>query len=192
MQTACSCLLQRISFTLQSNSSINWFKGHYQHPNTYMQLPLQMAAEREIARYLSSGKPSRLVAPVSTDLDHTCAHGSELPRSHTTLSNCIASTGCVRSSICRCCMPISNVQIKDTSEEQLFELEGLLQTLHPFGILPIVITAAMTVGNINAICAFSHSCCCLLTLCADSSLAWDVSYTSFAHPASESASVGKS
>ena len=55
MLAECLCLLQRISVTLQSNSSINWFKGHYQHPNTYFQLPLQMAAERESARYLANG-----------------------------------------------------------------------------------------------------------------------------------------
>ena len=58
MSKSLSCLLQHISITLQSNSSINWFKGHYQHPNTYFQLPLQMAAERESARYLANGTHS--------------------------------------------------------------------------------------------------------------------------------------
>jgi hypothetical protein len=51
-------MLQHISFTLQSNSSTNWFKGHYQDPNTYFQLPLQMAAERETARRLANGESS--------------------------------------------------------------------------------------------------------------------------------------
>lgn len=55
MLQKCFCLLQHIGITLQSNSSTNWFKGHYQHPNTYFQLPLQMAAERESARYLANG-----------------------------------------------------------------------------------------------------------------------------------------
>lgn len=49
-------VLQHISFTLQSNSTTNWFKGHYQNPNTYFQLPLQMAAERETARHLANGE----------------------------------------------------------------------------------------------------------------------------------------
>ena len=48
------CWLQHISFVLQSNTSANWFKGQYQNPNTYCQLPLQMAVERETARYLAN------------------------------------------------------------------------------------------------------------------------------------------
>ncbi len=39
-----------------------WFKGKYLNPNTYIQLPLQNAAEREIARSLASSEsPSYLV-----------------------------------------------------------------------------------------------------------------------------------
>lgn len=48
-------LLQHISYVLQSNTSANWFKGHYQNPNTYYQVPLQLAAERATARYLTNG-----------------------------------------------------------------------------------------------------------------------------------------
>ncbi len=58
LQPSLVVILQHISFTLQSNSSTNWFKGHYQNPNTYFQLPLQMAAERETARHLANGESS--------------------------------------------------------------------------------------------------------------------------------------
>lgn len=66
LQPSLVVMLQHISFTLQSNSSTNWFKGHYQNPTTYFQLPLQMAAERETARHLANGKSL------------TCAFGNSL------------------------------------------------------------------------------------------------------------------
>ncbi|DBB06884.1 TPA: hypothetical protein ACH3X3_009543 [Trebouxia sp. C0006] len=68
---------QHISFTLQSNSSTNWFKGHYQNPNTYFQLPLQMAAERETARHLANG--SNLGWDVSyTDFAHPASQSASV------------------------------------------------------------------------------------------------------------------
>ncbi|KAL3149709.1 hypothetical protein ABBQ38_013538 [Trebouxia sp. C0009 RCD-2024] len=68
---------QHISITLQSNSSINWFKGHYQHPNTYFQLPLQMAAERESARYLAND--SKLAWDVSyTSFAHPASQSASV------------------------------------------------------------------------------------------------------------------
>lgn len=48
-------MLQHISYVLQSNTSANWFKGHYQNPSTYYQLPLQVAAERATAHFLANG-----------------------------------------------------------------------------------------------------------------------------------------
>ncbi|KAK9831648.1 hypothetical protein WJX74_004219 [Apatococcus lobatus] len=45
---------QIVAYTLQTNSTTQWFKGKYLNPNTYIQLPLQNAAEREIARSLAS------------------------------------------------------------------------------------------------------------------------------------------
>ncbi|KAK9864302.1 hypothetical protein WJX84_009142 [Apatococcus fuscideae] len=45
---------QGISYTLQTNSTTQWFKGKYQNPNTYIQLPLQSATEREITRLLAT------------------------------------------------------------------------------------------------------------------------------------------
>lgn len=44
---------QRISFVLQTNSTVKFWKGNYQDPNFYAQLPLQMATEREIVRNLA-------------------------------------------------------------------------------------------------------------------------------------------
>ena len=38
--------------------STQWFKGKYQNPNTYIQLPLQSATEREITRLLATGEPA--------------------------------------------------------------------------------------------------------------------------------------
>ncbi|DBA85756.1 TPA: hypothetical protein ACH3X1_005317 [Trebouxia sp. C0004] len=68
---------QHISFTLQSNSSTNWFKGHYQNPNTYFQLPLQMAVERETARHLANG--SNLGWDVSyTDFAHPASQSASV------------------------------------------------------------------------------------------------------------------
>ncbi|DBA88907.1 TPA: hypothetical protein ACH3X2_000146 [Trebouxia sp. C0005] len=68
---------QHISFTLQTNSSTNWFKGHYQNPNIYIQLPLQMAAERETARHLANG--SSLGWDVSyTDFAHPASQSASV------------------------------------------------------------------------------------------------------------------
>lgn len=41
---------KKIDFTLQTNSSVKAFKGQFQHPNFFFQIPLQMAVEREIVR----------------------------------------------------------------------------------------------------------------------------------------------
>lgn len=71
LQPCLVVVLQHISFTLQSNSSTNWFKGHYQNPNTYFQLPLQMAAERETARHLANGESSFVQQPVGSTADMT-------------------------------------------------------------------------------------------------------------------------
>ncbi|KAK9828716.1 hypothetical protein WJX72_001692 [[Myrmecia] bisecta] len=43
----------QINFVVQTNSTVQWFKGAFQNPNTYVQLPLQMAVEREVSRYLT-------------------------------------------------------------------------------------------------------------------------------------------
>ncbi len=39
-------------FLLQTNTTVKYFKGTYQNPNFFVQLPLQSAVQREIARYL--------------------------------------------------------------------------------------------------------------------------------------------
>ena len=41
---------RKLSFTIQTNSSVQWFKGVYQDPVLYVQLPLQVAVQREAAR----------------------------------------------------------------------------------------------------------------------------------------------
>jgi len=43
--------LRKIDFTLQTNSTPKFFKGQFQHPNFFVQVPLQNAVEREIARF---------------------------------------------------------------------------------------------------------------------------------------------
>jgi len=43
--------LKKIDFTLQTNSTPKFFKGDFQHPNFFVQVPLQNAVEREIARF---------------------------------------------------------------------------------------------------------------------------------------------
>lgn len=43
--------LKQIDFTLQTNSTPKFFKGDFQHPNFFVQVPLQNAVEREIARF---------------------------------------------------------------------------------------------------------------------------------------------
>jgi len=49
-----------IGFVLQSNSTVKYFRNRFEDPNFYYQVPLQVAAEREIARYqwIESGKPA--------------------------------------------------------------------------------------------------------------------------------------
>ena len=42
-----------VGFSVMSNSSIQWFKGHFQDPNLYAQLPVQSAIEREIFKLLA-------------------------------------------------------------------------------------------------------------------------------------------
>lgn len=44
----------RIGFSIQTNSSVQWFKGKFQDPNLYVQLPLQVAIEREVSTLLSN------------------------------------------------------------------------------------------------------------------------------------------
>jgi len=43
--------LSRMDFTLQFNSTPKFFKGNFQDPNMFFQMPMQMAVEREIHRY---------------------------------------------------------------------------------------------------------------------------------------------
>ena len=38
-------------FVLETNTSVKFFKGVYQDPNFFVQLPLQSAVQREISRY---------------------------------------------------------------------------------------------------------------------------------------------
>lgn len=49
-----------IGFVLQSNSTVKYFRNRFEDPNFYYQVPLQVAAERESARYqwIESGKPA--------------------------------------------------------------------------------------------------------------------------------------
>jgi hypothetical protein len=44
---------QSIGFAVQTNTSVQWFKGTFQDPNLYIQLPVQVAVERELVRLLS-------------------------------------------------------------------------------------------------------------------------------------------
>jgi len=43
-----------IGFSIQTNSSVQWFKGKFQDPNLYVQLPLQVAIEREASKILAN------------------------------------------------------------------------------------------------------------------------------------------
>jgi hypothetical protein len=40
-----SSAVQRLGFTVQTNSSVQWFKGSYQHPNTYIQARASTCAQ---------------------------------------------------------------------------------------------------------------------------------------------------
>lgn len=46
---------RRLSFVVQTNSTVKFFKGVFQDPNTYVQLPLQSAVERAFARIATNG-----------------------------------------------------------------------------------------------------------------------------------------
>ena len=54
------------------------------------------------------------------------------------------------------------------------------------------IKAVRTLMILVRLCEHVSSLTVSVAVAADSGLAWDVSYTSFAHPASQSASVGES
>lgn len=45
---------KRISYVIQTNTSIQYFKGKYKDPNFYIQLPLQSAIERELIKYMTN------------------------------------------------------------------------------------------------------------------------------------------
>ncbi|MEW5309052.1 MAG: hypothetical protein WDW38_000964 [Sanguina aurantia] len=59
---------QLAGFIVQTNTSQKFFKGQYQDPNTFVQLPLQSAVQREIARYLLSQDPNPTTAAVASSL----------------------------------------------------------------------------------------------------------------------------
>ena len=42
-----------VVYSLQTNSTILWYKGQYENPNAYVQLPVQVAVEREIVARLT-------------------------------------------------------------------------------------------------------------------------------------------
>lgn len=63
-----------LSFVLQTNSSLQYFKGQYTDPNTHVLLPLQVAVEAGIARLAVNGE-QRGAPP------HTCMH-ERLARAH--------------------------------------------------------------------------------------------------------------
>lgn len=42
-----------LDFIVQTNTSLQFFKGQFQHPTLYIQLPLQLAVEREVTRYIT-------------------------------------------------------------------------------------------------------------------------------------------
>jgi hypothetical protein len=42
-----------VGFSIQTNSSVQWFKGRFQDPNLYAQLPVQVAVERQIFKLIA-------------------------------------------------------------------------------------------------------------------------------------------
>lgn len=46
---------QHIGFSVQTNTSVQWFKGRFQDPNLYAALPVQAAVQREITKQLMGG-----------------------------------------------------------------------------------------------------------------------------------------
>lgn len=79
---------KKIDFTLQTNSTIKFFKGQFQHPNFFFQLPLQMAVEREIVRQhlLNDGKDA-----VAADLEWDVAY-KEFPHPAFETGSVVGST----------------------------------------------------------------------------------------------------
>ncbi|KAG1680746.1 hypothetical protein FOA52_008079 [Chlamydomonas sp. UWO 241] len=49
---------QLSGFLLQTNTTVKFWKGTFQNPNTFVQLPLQSAVQREIARYTMATTPA--------------------------------------------------------------------------------------------------------------------------------------
>ena len=49
-----------IGFSVQTNNSVQWFKGIFQDPNLYAQLPVQVAVEREIVRQIAGSNATKL------------------------------------------------------------------------------------------------------------------------------------
>lgn len=67
-----------MSFSLQTNTSVQWFKGEWQDPNTYVQLPLQVAVEREITRVLTGGTTNYTWDVSIAEFPHPAATSSSM------------------------------------------------------------------------------------------------------------------
>jgi hypothetical protein len=60
---------QHIGFSVQTNTSVQWFKGNFQDPNLYAALPVQAAVHREIARHIMGGDSLRWAVDI-TEFPH--------------------------------------------------------------------------------------------------------------------------
>lgn len=68
---------RRLGYTIQTNSTVQWFKGQFQNPNTHVQLPLQVAIERELVRYMANSPNTPWEVSITT-FPHTAAPLSSL------------------------------------------------------------------------------------------------------------------
>lgn len=71
----------QIGFTLQTNRTVKYFKGYFQDGNTFAQLPIQSAVQREITRYYLNQNPSTRNTAEMLDWDV-----SIVPFAHPTIS----------------------------------------------------------------------------------------------------------
>lgn len=63
---------RRLSFVVQTNSSVRYFKGVFQDLNTYVQLPLQAAVERAAARVMTDGASPAFIGKCNYWVLSTC------------------------------------------------------------------------------------------------------------------------
>ncbi|GFR51512.1 hypothetical protein Agub_g13927, partial [Astrephomene gubernaculifera] len=140
-------------FILQTNTTVKYFKGKYQHPNKFVQLPLQVAVHREIARYqlANSGLPNASGLASSLRLEVGL---KEFP--HPTIATVSVLGQVLGPFVFAACMFSFVTQISSVVAEK--EL-GLKQALRTMGMVDSAYWLSWAAWEVTLAFAVAHSIC---------------------------------